>query len=410
MGQIEKASSTEAQTLENTVSCCKDVPNSKYSNNFHKIRRVGTIFQQSVTSYDVEGNPHQEWLTINRETAKDLIGKDNIPNTPYYSGFCIVPSHTNYKEVIGNQINLYHPLPCQPNAGEHPFTDILINRVFGNDAGKLWDYLTILYRHPLHPLPVLCLVSKENHSGKSTVGNLIKDLLGENIGFYGQDDLNSTFNVWIKSLVAIFEEISDTKRALNKIKAASTAQSITLNQKYLPQISYRPFVKVIILSNNEESFIQANEYDIRYWIVRVPPMTKQDFIPDFDSKLRSEAQAVLYTLSTRDIITPCSSRMWFAPEDIATDALEVVRQESRSECAKDILIWAEEVGENFYATLAEIREGIGNRYTLADIKKALQKELKLTNPQRRYKDRWGNERNGKPYRFLCGEDLPEQLE
>lgn len=410
MGTIIKASSTEAQTLENTLSCFKDVPDSKYSNNSPKIRRVGTIFQQSVMSYDVEGNPHLEWLTINRETAKDLIGKDNISQTPYFSGFCIVPSHTNYKEVIGNQINLYHHLPCQPNAGEHPFTDILINRVFGNDAGKFWDYLTILYRYPLHYLPVLCLVSKENHSGKSTVGNLIKDLFGENIGFYGQDDLNSTFNIWIKSLVAVFEEISDTKRALNKIKAASTAQSITLNQKYLPQISYRPFVKVIILSNNEESFIQANEYDIRYWIVRVPRMKKEDFIQDFDCKLRSEASAVLYTLSTREIVTECSSRMWFSPEDIATDALEVVRQESRSECAKDILIWAEEVGENFYATLAEIREGIGNRYTLAEIKKALQGELKKTNPQRRYKDRWGNERNGKPYCFPCGEDLPEQLE
>lgn len=392
------------------VTLAMDVPESKYSNNFQNIRRVGTIFQQSVTSYDVEGNPHQEWLTINRETAKDLIGKDNISKTPYFSGFCIVPSHTNYKEVIGNQINLYHPLPCQPDAGEHPFTDILINRVFGKDAGKFWDYLTLLYRYPLHALPVLCLVSKENHSGKSTVGNFLKNLFGENVGFYGQDDLNSQFNSWAENLIAIFEEIADTVRALNKIKATSTAQSITINRKYEQQFSFRPFLKIVLLSNNEETFIKANEYDIRYWIVRVPPMRKQDFIPDFDSKLRSEAPAVLHTLSTRDIITPCSSRMWFAPEDIATDALEVVRQESRSECAKDIRIWAEEVGENFYATLAEIREGIGNRYTLAEIKKALQGELKKTNPQRRYKDRWGNERNGKPYCFLCGEDLPEQLE
>lgn len=406
MSEIIKASK-EAPEIVDNVSCIMDVPERKYSNNFHKIRRVGTIFQQSVMSYDVEGNPHQEWLTINRETAKDLIGKDNISQTLYFSGFCIVPSHSDYKEVIGNQINLYHPLPCQPNAGEHPFSDILINRVFGKDAGKFWDYLTILYRYPLHYLPVLCLVSKENHSGKSTVGNLIKDLFGENIGFYGQDDLNSTFNIWIKSLVAVFEEISDTKRALNKIKAASTAQSITLNQKYLPQISYRPFVKVIILSNNEESFIQANEYDIRYWIVRVPPMKKEDFIQDFDCKLRSEASAVLYTLSTREIVTECSSRMWFSPEDIATDALEVVRQESRSECAKDILIWAEEVGENFGATESEIFEALGRRYSLNEIRRALKKELKMENNNKRYNDRYGTSRIGRAYLFLNGDDLPE---
>lgn len=403
----EIKASEEAPEIVDNVSCIMDVPERKYSNNFHKIRRVGTIFQQSVMSYDVEGNPHQEWLTINRETAKDLIGKDNIPNTPYYSGFCIVPSHTNYKEVIGNQINLYHPLPCQPDAGEHPFTDILINRVFGKDAGKFWDYLTILYRYPLQALPVLCLASKENHTGKSTVGNFLKYLFGENIGFFGQDDLNSPFNVWVKCLGAIFEEISDTKRAGNNIKAASTAQSITLNQKYLQQIQFRPFVKIIILTNNDETFIKANEYDIRYWIVRVPPMRKQDFIPDFDRKLRSEAPAVLHTLATREILTPCSSRMWFAPEDIATDALEVVRQESRSECAKDIRIWAEEVGENFGATESEIFEALGRRYSLNEIRSALKKELKMENNNKRYNDRYGTSRIGRAYLFLNGDDLPE---
>lgn len=395
----------EKAALLDGVITTRKLDISKDTNNFLNIRRVGTIFQQKVTSYDVEGNPREEWVTINRETAKDLIGKENIVNTPYFTGFCIVPSHTDYKEVIGSQINLYYPLPSLPKKGEHPYSDRLIERIFGKDAEKFWDYLTILYRYPLHALPVLCLVSRENHTGKSTLGNFIRLLFGENIGFYGQDDLNSPFNIWIKSLVAIFEEISDTKRALNKIKAASTAQLITLNQKYLPQVSYRPFVKVIILSNNEETFIQANEYDIRYWVVRVPPMRKQDFIADFDTKLRSEVPAVLHTLATRDISTPCRSRMWFAPEDIATDALEVVREESKSECAKDIKVWVEEQGGNFFATLAEVRDGIGGRYTLSEVKKALQNELKLNNLQRRYLDRWGNPRNGKPYFF--GEDIPE---
>lgn len=136
-------------------------------------------------------------------------------------------------------------------------------------------------------------------------------------------------------------------------------------------------------------------------------MTKEDFIPDFDSKLRSEAPAVLHTLATRGIVTQCRSRMWFAPEDIATDALEVVRQESRSECAKDIRIWAEEVGENFGATESEIFEALGRRYSLNEIRSALKKELKMENNNKRFNDRYGTSRIGRAYLFLNGDDLPE---
>ena len=93
-----------------------------------------------------------------------------------------------------------------------------------------WDYLTLLYRNPTQVLPVLCLVSPENHTGKSSFGNALSYLFGTNVGFYTQDDLNSTFNGWIKSLVAVFEEISDAKKTLNKIKAMSTAKKATINE------------------------------------------------------------------------------------------------------------------------------------------------------------------------------------
>lgn len=412
MGKEIKASEealNEEDVKEITCSCMY-VPTHKDTLNLEDFRIVGVTPQRFCITYDVEGNPIPEWVSTTRDIIKDFFGKEGLSRVRHYSGSCMVPSHTDYKEIIGDQVNLYKPLLHHPEPGPHSYADILINRIFGDKAYLFWDYLTILFRFPIQALPVLCLVSKENHSGKSTLANLLKDIFAANVGFYGQDDLNSQFNVWVEKLIAVFEEIADTVRALNKIKASSTAQSITINKKYQQQVSFRPFVKIVLLSNNEETFIRANEYDIRYWVVRVPPLRHEDFIPDFDKKLRKEVPAIMHELLTRDIITPCRSRMWFSPEDIATDALEIVRQESRSECAKDILIWAEEVGENFYATLAEIREGIGNRYTLAEIKKALQGELKKTNPQRRYKDRWGNERNGKPYRFLCGEDLPEQLE
>ena len=109
--------------------------------------------------------------------------------------------------------------------------NMLMKRIFGEQEALGWDYLTLLYRNPTQVLPVLCLVSPESHTGKSSFGNALSYLFGANVGFYTQDDLNSTFNGWIKSLVAVFEEISDAKKPLNKIKAMSTAKKSNYQRK-----------------------------------------------------------------------------------------------------------------------------------------------------------------------------------
>ena len=63
-----------------------------------------------------------------------------------------------YKQVIPNGANglynKYHSLMPQPQQGEHPAWDILIDHIGGEQRELLWDYLTILYRYPTHTLPV----------------------------------------------------------------------------------------------------------------------------------------------------------------------------------------------------------------------------------------------------------------
>lgn len=200
-------------------------------------RRVGPDVEKKCISYDVSGQEHVEWVRTTREAVKDF--GINISNTAYYDKYVIVPQNTGYREVIGSCINLYCPLPALPDRGVFPTWEALINRIFQAQAPMFWDYLTILFRFPLQILPVLCLVSKENGTGKTTLANALELLFGDNVGIFGQDDLNSPFNVWIKCLVAVFEEISETKRSLNKIKSISTAKIATLNEKFKPQVSFR---------------------------------------------------------------------------------------------------------------------------------------------------------------------------
>ena len=50
------------------------------------------------------------------------------------------------------------------------------------------DYLALLYRKPTQPLPVLCLVSHERNTGKTTFLNFVKEIFGLNVTYNKTDD------------------------------------------------------------------------------------------------------------------------------------------------------------------------------------------------------------------------------
>lgn len=375
--------------------------------------RVGDKFFETVQRYDIKGKGYIAFEIRRRETIVDKYGRDFIKTIHSYDAAVIVPSHLAFQQIVGNCWNLYERLEASPREGEHKTWDKMMKHIFGEMVELGWDYLALMYREPTQVLPVLALVSKENQTGKTTFGMALSFLFGRNVGFFSQSDLSSQFNVWIKHLVAVFEEISDTKSTLNKIKDVSTAQMATLNEKYQPQVSFQPFVKIVIFSNNDRDFIKANEHDIRYWILRLHPFSREDFDPDFNKKLYQEVPAVMHTLVSRKLSTECKSRMWFDPSLLKTEALEEVIEHSQSEAAKEIRIWSEEVLEKmsgFGANITDVYEALNHRYSRNEIKRALKEELKLPTKRTSYKSPDGLPHNGQAYFFGSGEeidDLPE---
>lgn len=368
-------------------------------------RRVGDDYEKEVRTYDVSGRQRTEWRKIKRETIIDDFGKEFLRQIKAYDGAVVVPSHTDYQPIIDQCINRYHPIDVIPKEGVFPTWETLIRRVFGEQELQGWEYLANLYKEPMQILPVLCLVSPENGTGKTSFANGLSILFGQNIGFFGQADLSSQFNTWLRSLVAIFEEINETEATLNKIKSSSTARTGTVNAKYQPQVSLQPFVKLVICSNNDKSFIKANGNDIRYWIRKMKPIPSDEFDPDFEEKLSLEAPAVLCHLAQIPL-GKARSRMFFAPEEIRTNALQEVVKESRSKCAKDLEIIIQEKTderkESWQATLADISEMLGKRYTVSDVRQALKDELsvKYSDKVTRYDSLIsGNSRTGRVYSF-----------
>ena len=388
--------------VEGPIKQNKCSENQRETQDVPDVVRVGDRFLVRVTRYDISGRPYETYETRRRETIGDLYGKEFLKKVSTYEAAVIVPNHINYQQVIGNCWNLYHELDYKPASGKHAHWDKLVSHIFGDKAHLGWDYLTLAYREPTQKLPVLILASEENGTGKTTFGNALTFLFGRNAGFYTQDDLSSSFNSWMKSLYAIFEEISDAKHTLNKLKAMSTAREATLNEKYMAQTPFQPFVKIIILSNNVKDVIKANENDKRYWIVKVPPLNKDEFLPDFNERLRNEVPAVMNTLATRELSVPCRSRMWFDEELLKTDALATVIENTQSDAAKEIRLWAEDILEqrpNFGVNLSELKDALGNRFTRSELLFALKEELRVECRKTSYTNHLGNYNNGKAYFF-----------
>ena len=190
----------------------------------------------------------------------------------------------------------------------------------------------------------------------------------------------------------------------------------TINEKYKPQVDFEPFVKLVILSNNAETLIKATEWDVRYWIRRLNPLTAEEYIPKFDARLQAETPAVLYTLATRQMATPDQSRMWFSHDAIKTDALAVVVENSLSDLAKTIKEWIAETsasigglefGFSAKDLSVEIRET-----NLRAISDALRKELKMDYLNTEYKDWNGATKKGRRY-LVAGkttEDIIQEQE
>jgi phage/plasmid-associated DNA primase len=251
-----------------------------------------------------------------KSTIKDDHGPKIFDHIAKYKAFCNTPDHRNYQRVINNCFNTYHPFTHIPEEGECEKTLDFIKHIFGNDIVELenghrvpryelgLDYLTILYTHPQQILPILCLVSRERETGKTTFAKWLKLLFTENMAIVGNNDFENAFNAhWItKLLVCVDETKIDKLNVVEKIKALSTSSHTMMNAKGKDQIEVETFLKFILLSNNEDNFINIDKEEIRFWVLSVPSISGRK-VDKLEQHLIEEIPAFLNFLNRRKIIT-----------------------------------------------------------------------------------------------------------
>lgn len=283
--------------------------------------RVGTTLYKIVSQPRLNGGYVKKRIVWNNETLRQDYGKDYLANVPKYDGFCTVPDHVNYRQVIDNFLNLYEPIGHQPKEGDFSHIQALLHHIFGEQYELGMDYLQLLYLQPVQKLPILLLVSEERNTGKSTFLNFLKAMFHNNVTFNTNEDFRSQFNSdWAGKLIIVVDEVLLNRREdSERLKNLSTTLSYKVEAKGKDRDEIAFFAKFVLCSNNERLPVIIDPGETRYWVRKIHHLENDD--THFLQKLIEEIPAFLYFLQHRTLTTQNVSRMWFSPKQTETAAL-----------------------------------------------------------------------------------------
>jgi len=310
--------------------------------------RVGTQYYKKAFKPLISGDKAEQLLKWTPETIRQDYGKEYLSKVEKFDGFCCVPSHLHYKRNIYNFYNTYEPLNIKPSkSGNIQTTLNFLKHMFGKQYELGLDYIKILFDKPVQMLPVLCFVSNERGTGKTTFINYLKLIFQKNMTFNTNEDFRSQFNSdWsTKLIIAIDEVLLDKKEDSERIKNLSTSKTYKENAKFINKGEIEFFGKFILCSNNETNFIKIDSLETRYWVIKVPVIKKTDI--NLLGKLKSEIPAFINYLLTREYYSKWEDRMWFNEKLIITDALKRIKANSRAKLEIEFVLFVNRIFEDF---------------------------------------------------------------
>lgn len=304
--------------------------------------RVGVSYFKIIEKPLISGDKVKVMTRWNRETIVSDHGKNFLGNILKLDGFCCIPDHLNYQLIVDNFYNTYNELSASPInealtleqlENNIPNTLNFVQHIFGDQKEFGLDYLKLLFEKPTQTLPILCLVSKERATGKSSFIKWLKAIFGLNMTYIKGDSFNSQFNSdWASMLlVAIDEVFFDKKEITERLKYLSTTDKDKVEAKGKDRQEIEFFAKFILCSNNEDNFIQIDEEEIRFWIRKIRPIKTEDVF--FLKKLNAEIPYFLKYLLERDFKSSQKTRMWFTPQQIMTESLLKLINKNKTEVA-----------------------------------------------------------------------------
>lgn len=325
------------------------MPTLLFPSDLNKFFRVGDDYYELVDTPTPFGETEEKLTKRSITTIKDDFGKDAIKHIKKYKAFVNIPDNQNYKRIINNCYNTYNPIMHEVQEGSWQFTKMFLEHIFGNYYEIGLDYITILYRYPTEILPVLCLVSTERRTGKTTFLDWLCDIFGDNACVVGNEEFKSQFNgVFLTKLVMGLDETSlaDNREITERIKWLSTTKKIPVQKKGVDFNIVDNFCHLIMCSNQESNFVFTEKEEVRYFVLKIPSLEGKE-MTDLRKRLQNEIPAFLYYIQNRTITNPKKSRQWFAYELTRTNAFEALCENQKPRCQKIIEQWINDTVTDF---------------------------------------------------------------
>lgn len=346
-----KRESTRNKSSDNTEQ--REVLRKGYSE-AKNFLRVGTDYFKLVWKYDQRYKIYEQQLVKWTDSAirQDYVEKGFVnffDYIPKFDDFGMSPNFRQHRQVItiahqgvtSQLFNLCHPLPHEPKQGAFPTIigflmhlfgstekpcdwfaehdgDVVLSSqerpdLLGNPIMVIKDYYRLKLQTPTQILPVICLVSNEQETGKSTLLKFNTDLFGANACIIGKEHLESQFNgTYAKKLMIGIDEAFigiEKKAAKERIKKLATDETIIMNLKGVEAKELPYYGSLVFCSNDEKDFMQIESTDKRFWIVKVKAPTVKD--PDLRSKMVSELPAFIHYCMNTPVFHPKETRSWF---------------------------------------------------------------------------------------------------
>lgn len=371
--------------------------------------RIGTSYYKIIISKNFLGIKIRKLIKWTRQELIDDFGKDVLKQIKKYDGFCVIPNNISYVKNRNSEYNLYSPFPHEFKEGEWKNIKQFLKHIFGKQYTLGLKYFKALLLFPEKILPILVLVSNKRQTGKTTFIDFVMAVFGDNTVMLNSQTFSSNFNgsYASKNIIAIDEAGLDRKFLDEKLKFLSTTKNLPVNEKHIQPYSLPFFGKLIIASNEENSFLKIDSEEIRYFIRKIEQPQKHS--SDLLNKMIIEIPQFIFYLKQMPDLDWSKSRQLFTAKELKNEKLFEVVQESKSSVYKELKESLMEMFDNspkkeiVYASLTDIKDrffSINHSIDRITIKAALTNEFKFThiNKVTKYKPfDDGAVKTGRPY-------------
>ena len=356
--------------------------------------RIGTDFYKKVWVVSSHKNKKNQKPALEllpwkiQEITRDFNGNKNaIDYIPKFDSFINLPCNTdNYRRIVEIEYeghksqfyNLYNSLEHDQIPGEWPNIEQFLRHIFNSEntiGENLYefglDWLQLCYFDPTQKLPVLCPVSRERNTGKSTFLHFLKLIFKDNAAILDNDRFKGQFTAHFvyKLIVGIDEGFVavEQKTIKERIKNYSTGFTIWYEGKGKNPIEIDNHIHLVMCSNDEKNFMQIDDGENRFAVLKIKKLEYDN--PNLLRDMEDEIPHFIYFLANRKLkYEQGKTRFSFDPLVYETEALKAVQERTLNVVWQAIRDYIRNYFEDFgfsiiYLSIKDIIDGVNNLST-----------------------------------------------